>query len=149
MSLRTDRLRSRPSHPMSDKHVNTGSVEHFARSTSSQPSYARPGQWIRRQTRRYTQQGATFPNLNHVPPTASVPPTAKSTRVIPTALRHIHIPHRLQKKPPQVRRATPRQTERPDVCVRRQQATNPSPIDPGLVSPTHATPHEPNPSSYL
>jgi hypothetical protein len=65
-----DRLRSWLGLPMRDKFVDIGPIEQHAPYTSSQPSLAHPGQWIRRGTRRYTQQGAAFQNSNYIPPMA-------------------------------------------------------------------------------
>jgi hypothetical protein len=67
------RLRSGRGLPMSDRLVVIGPVGQRAPATSTHPSLAHPGQWIRRHRRRFTQQGATFHNLNSVPETASAP----------------------------------------------------------------------------
>jgi hypothetical protein len=84
---------------MSDRVVDIGPVEQHAPSTSSQPSLACPGQWIRNDTVRYTQQGAAFRVLKIVSPTALAPPTLKSKRVPTSVLRTVKINHRLQKPP--------------------------------------------------
>jgi hypothetical protein len=76
-----DRLSYGHGLPMSDRLVDIGPVKQQAPSTSSQPSLAHPSQWIRRDTRRYTQQGAAFQNLNFVPPTALAPP---KKRILPS-----------------------------------------------------------------
>jgi hypothetical protein len=94
-----DRLRSRYGLPMSDILVDIGLVEQQAPSTSSHPSLAHPGQWIRSDTRRYTQQGAAFQNSKYVLPTALAPPTSKSRYIPATVLRTLTIRHRLQKPP--------------------------------------------------
>jgi hypothetical protein len=78
--------------------VDIGLVEQQAPSTFSHPSLAHPGQWIRNDTIRYTQQGAAFRVLNFVSPTALAPPTSNSKHVPALVLRTInHIP-RLPKK---------------------------------------------------
>jgi hypothetical protein len=94
-----DRLRSGPSLPLSDRLVDIGLVEQQALSTSSQPSPAHPGQWIRTDNRWYTQQGAAFRVLNFISPTAIAPPTSKS-KYVPTVVPRMsnHNP-RLQKAP--------------------------------------------------
>jgi hypothetical protein len=143
-----DRLRSGLGLSISESLVDTGPVEQKAPSSSSQPSLAHPGRGIRSHRRRYTQQGAAFQKSNYVPPTASAPPTSKTHRVQPTVLRNHRSHHRLQNPPPRVRRTTPRTTERPDVNVRRQQTTNPSPSKHGRVPPTHATHYDPTSSAY-
>jgi hypothetical protein len=95
-----DRLRSRLGLPMSERLVDIGLVEQHGPSTSSQPSLAHQGQWIRSDTRRYTQQGAGFPYSNYVPPTALAPLTSKSKYIPATVIRTLTIRHRLQKKTP-------------------------------------------------
>jgi hypothetical protein len=65
-----DRLRSRPSLPMSDKLVGIGPVEQHAPSISFQLSLDHPGQWIRRHNRRYTLKDAMLIILNLVSVTA-------------------------------------------------------------------------------
>ena len=94
-----DRLRCGHGLPMSDKLVDIGLVEQHAPSTSSQPSLAHPCQWIRSDTRRYTQQGAAPIVLNCVFPTALAPPTLKSESVPTLVLRPDTNNHRLQKPP--------------------------------------------------
>jgi hypothetical protein len=94
-----DRLRSGPGLPPSDKLVDIGPVEQQAPSTSSQSSLAHPGQWIRTDTRRYTQQRAVPRVLNFVSPTDLAPPTLKSENVPTLELRTVQIDHRLQKPP--------------------------------------------------
>jgi hypothetical protein len=84
---------------MSDILVDIRLVERQAPSTSSQPSLAHPRQWIRSDTRRYTQQGAAFRVLKFVPPTALAQSTSKSTRVPTLVLRKDKIIHRLQAPP--------------------------------------------------
>jgi hypothetical protein len=94
-----ERLRSGHGLPMSDRLVDIGPVEQQAPSTSSQPSLAHPGQWIRSDTRRYTQQGAARRVLNFVSPTALAPPTLKSDNVPTQEQRTVNINHRLQNPP--------------------------------------------------
>jgi hypothetical protein len=138
-----DRLGSVHGLPMSDRPVDIWPVEQHAPSTSSRPSLALPGQWIRSNTRRYTQQGVAFRVLKIVPPTALAPPNLKSKRVPTSRLRTLKNNHRLQNPPRMGRRATPRPTERPDVHARRQQPPNPGPIELDRVPPTHATHYDP------
>jgi hypothetical protein len=134
-----DRLRSRHGLPMSDRLVGIGLVEQHAMSTSSQPSLAHPGQWIRSDTIRYTQQGATFPKFELCPPD-----NPRATHFeIKIHTNHTttdpHNPPSLTKKPPpRDRRTTPRPYERPDVHFRLQHLPNPGPIRHGRVLPTHA-----------
>jgi hypothetical protein len=66
-----DRLSYGPGLPMSDRPVDIGPVEQHTPSTSSQPSLAQLGQWIRRGTKRYTHQSAAFQNSNYAPPDSS------------------------------------------------------------------------------
>jgi hypothetical protein len=94
-----DRLRSGHGLPMNDKLVDIGPVEQHAPSTSSHPSLAHPGQWIRSDTIRCTQQGAAFRSSNYVLPTALAPPTSKSKYIPAIVLRTLTIRHRLQKNP--------------------------------------------------
>jgi hypothetical protein len=94
-----DRLRSWHGLPLSARLVDIGLVEQYTPSTSSHPSLAHPGQWIRSDTRRYTQQGAAFQNSNHVLPTALAPPTLKSKYIPATIQRTLTIRYRLQKTP--------------------------------------------------
>jgi hypothetical protein len=94
-----DRLRSGLGLPLSDILVDIGLVEQHAPSTSSHPSLAHPCQWIRSDTKRYTQQGAAFSVLNFVSPTALAPPTLNSEHVPALVLRmNKNIP-RLQENP--------------------------------------------------
>jgi hypothetical protein len=143
-----DRLRSGHGLPMSDKLVDIGLVEQQAPSTSSHPSLAYPGRYIRSDTKRYTQQGAAFRVLKIVHPTALAPPTLKSNRVPTSVLRTDKSNNRLQKPPPRGRRATPRPTERPDVHVRCQHPPNPCSIRHGRVPPTQATHYDSNSKPY-
>jgi hypothetical protein len=92
-----NRLRSGHGLPMSDRLVDIGPVKQQAPSTSSKPSLAHPGQWIRRGTRRYT--GAAFRVLKIVPPTALAPPTLKFKHVPTSVLRTDKNNHRLQSPP--------------------------------------------------
>jgi hypothetical protein len=94
-----DRLRSGPGLPLSDRLVDIGLVEQHAPSTSSLPSLAHPSQWVRSDTRRYTQQGAAFRVLNFVSPTVLAPPTSKSKHVPALVLRTNKNNPRLQKSP--------------------------------------------------
>jgi hypothetical protein len=139
-----DRLRCGHGLPMSDNLVDIGLVEQHAPSTSSQPSLAHRGQWIRSDTIRDTKQGATLRDLKIVHPTTLAPPTLKSQRVPTSVLRSNESNHRLQNPPPRGRRATPRPLEHPDVHVRRQHPANPCLIKHGRVPPTHATHSKPN-----
>jgi hypothetical protein len=84
---------------VSDIHVDIGPVEQQVPSTSSQPSLALPGRWIRSDTRRYTQQDAAFRVLKIVPPIALAPRTLKSKRVPTSVLRTDKNNHRLQNPP--------------------------------------------------
>jgi hypothetical protein len=84
---------------MSDRLVDIGPVELQAPSTSPQPSLDHPGQWIRSDTRRYTQQGAAHRVLNFVSQIALAPPTLKSENVPTLVLRPVKNNHRLQKPP--------------------------------------------------
>jgi hypothetical protein len=61
-----DHLNSGLSHHMSDTLVETGPTKQQDPSTSSQPSLAHPGQWIRRHTRRQTLKRAILILLNFV-----------------------------------------------------------------------------------
>jgi hypothetical protein len=98
--INADRLRSGHGIPMSDILVDiVGPVERHAPSTSPHPSLARPGQWIRSDTRRYTQQGAAFRVLNFISPTPIAPPTSKSEHVPAIVLRKNNHTPRLQKTP--------------------------------------------------
>jgi hypothetical protein len=63
----------RSSHREERKFVDTGPFEQHFPSTSSRPSRAHPGEWIRNLLRRYTLKGATFKYLNIVSPTAYPP----------------------------------------------------------------------------
>jgi hypothetical protein len=94
-----DRLRSGFGPPLSDRLVDIGPVELQAPSTSPHPSLAHPGQWIRSDTRRYTQQRAAFRVLNFISPTAIAPPTSKSEHVPAIVLRMNNHTPRLQKAP--------------------------------------------------
>jgi hypothetical protein len=94
-----DRLRSGLGLPSSDRLVDIWPVELQAPSTSPHPSLAHQGQWIRSDTRRYTQQGAAFRVLNFNSPTATAPPTSKSDHVPAIVLRMNNHNPRLQKAP--------------------------------------------------
>jgi hypothetical protein len=140
-----DRLRSGLGLRMSDRLMNKGPVGRRAPITSPHPSLAHPCQWIRRHTRRYTLQGATFTNLNSIYMKDAAPPASQPHRVILSILRHPYGSDRLQKIPPHGVGAAPRappsvRTSTPDSC--RKQTQVPS----GLVvcrqhTLTTSTPH--------
>jgi hypothetical protein len=92
-----DRLRSGHGLPTSDILVDIGPVDQHAPSTSSQRRPSHPGQWIRSDTRRYTQQGTAFLNSNSVPPIAPASPTSKPNCVHTSIMRTLRVRHRLQK----------------------------------------------------
>jgi hypothetical protein len=164
-----DRPRSGLGLPMSDRLMDIGLVKQHAPSTSSQPSLAHPCHWIRSDTRRYTQQGASFQNSNCAPPTALAPPTSKSKHIPATVLRTLTIRHRLQKTallgsgaqhraPPSVRTFTSaaniHQTLVPSymvVCSQHTQPTTTPPrnhatyptLKPNLVDMSSNTNHPP------
>jgi hypothetical protein len=56
---------------MIDKLVDTGTAEQHDPATSSPPSFAHPGEWIRRYNIRYTLKGVILIILNLVTLTAS------------------------------------------------------------------------------
>jgi hypothetical protein len=110
-----DRLRPGLGLPMSDRLMVTGPVERRAPTTSPHPSLAHPCQWIRRHTRRYTEQGAAFNNLNSLHMKASAPPTSQSHRVLHPILRYPSESDRFQNYTPTAtahRRASLRASER-------------------------------------
>jgi hypothetical protein len=74
--------------------------ERRAPATSPHPSLAHLGQRIRRHTKRYTQQGAVFTNLNIILEKASAPPASHSQRVLRQTLRYPSGSDRLQKTTP-------------------------------------------------
>jgi hypothetical protein len=151
-----DRLRSGLGLPMSDKLVVTRPVGQRAPITSPQPSIAHPGQSIRCHTRRYTQQGATFPHLNSMHQKGSVPPASQTHSVQHSILRYPSELHCLQnttahgygappRAPPSVRTFTPdaygKQTHVPsDMVVCRQHTLTTPAI---LPTDTHNL-HNPN-----
>jgi hypothetical protein len=130
---------------MSDILVDIGPVEQQAPSTSSQPSLAHLGQWIRRGTIRYTQQGGIRIMSPRQP---SRHPYRNRSTYLPQYCGPSQSAIAYKKPPPRDRRTTPRPSERPDVHVRRQHPPNPGPIRHCRVPPTHATHYKPDSQTH-